>query len=57
MMTFEERVVAVAQLGFTERQARFLVHVMLFGGLCLPRQYARFNGRAAMLSPSFSPSS
>jgi len=46
MMTFEERAAAVAQLGFTERQARFLVHVMLFGGLCLPRQYARFNGRA-----------
>jgi len=45
-MTFEDRVKAVMTLDFTERQARFLVHVMLFGGVCLPRQYARFNGRA-----------
>ena len=45
-MTMEERTAAVERLGFTERQARFLVQVMLFGGLCLPRQYARFNGRA-----------
>jgi hypothetical protein len=46
MMTFEERVTAIARLGFTERQARFLVHVMLFGGVCLPRQYARSAGTA-----------
>jgi hypothetical protein len=45
-MTIQDRIRAVAALGFTDRQARFLVHVMLFGGLCLPRQYARFNGRA-----------
>ena len=46
MMTMEERTAAVARLGFAERQARFLVHVMLFSGLCLPRQYARAAGIA-----------
>ena len=45
-MTIDDRVRAVTALGFTERQAGFLVHVMLFGGVCLPRQCARFNGRA-----------
>lgn len=45
-MTPEERVQAVADFGFTERQARFLVTVMLFGGLCVPKQYARFAGTA-----------
>jgi hypothetical protein len=29
-------------LGFTPRQASFLVTVMLHGGVCLPRQYAAF---------------
>ena len=43
-MTFEERTQAVASLGFTERQARFLVTVMLHSGVCVPRQYARFAG-------------
>jgi hypothetical protein len=28
--------------GFTERQARFLVTVMLHAGVCVPRQYATF---------------
>jgi hypothetical protein len=28
--------------GFTERQARFLVTVMLHAGVCVPRQYASF---------------
>ena len=46
MMAFEDRATAVARLGFTERQARFLVHVMLFSGLCVPRQYARSAGIA-----------
>ena len=32
-MTIEDRVKAVMALDFTERQACFLVHVMLFGGL------------------------
>jgi hypothetical protein len=41
-MTFNERVTAIARLGFTERQARFLVTVMLHSGVCVPRQYARF---------------
>jgi hypothetical protein len=30
--------------GFTERQARFLVTVMLHSGVCVPRQYATFSG-------------
>ena len=32
-MTAEERVKAVAEFGFTERQARFLVMVMLHSGV------------------------
>jgi hypothetical protein len=43
-MTREDRVNAVANFGFTERQARFLVTVMLNGGVCVPRQYAQFVG-------------
>jgi hypothetical protein len=45
-MNFDERVQAVAKFGFTERQARFLVTVMLHAGVCVPRQYARFAGTA-----------
>jgi hypothetical protein len=43
-MTFEARVQAVGALGFTERQARFLVTVALHGGYCLRRQYEAFAG-------------
>jgi hypothetical protein len=43
-MNFDERVQAVAKKGFTERQARFLTIVMLYAGVCVPRQYARFCG-------------
>jgi hypothetical protein len=43
-MTDQERIDAVARLGFTERQARFLVTVMAHSGVCLPRQYAAFAG-------------
>jgi hypothetical protein len=43
---FEDRITAIAEFGFTERQARFLDLVMLFGGLCVPRQYATFAGTA-----------
>lgn len=45
-MTFEDRVKAVAEFGFTERQAGFLVTVMLHSGVCVPRQYASFAGTA-----------
>jgi hypothetical protein len=45
-MTFDERVNAVSEFGFTTRQARFLLTVMLHGGVCVPRQYARFAGIA-----------
>ena len=38
-MTFAERVHAVAKKGFTERQAGFLVTVMLHSGVCVRRQY------------------
>src|SRR5437773_9264936 len=43
-MTFDERAQVVAKAGFTERQARFLVTVMLHSGVCVPRQYATFCG-------------
>ena len=43
-MTTDERVQAVVDFGFTERQARFLVLVMRHAGVCVPRQYARFAG-------------
>ena len=43
-MTPEDRVKAIAELGFTERQARFLVTVMLHSGVCLLRQYSAFAG-------------
>ena len=43
-MTFDDRVQVVAKKGFTDRQARFLVTVMLHAGVCVPRQYARFCG-------------
>jgi len=42
----EQRLKAVDEFGFTERQARFLVTVMLHGGVCVPRQYAAFCGIA-----------
>jgi len=45
-MTTSERVQAVADYGFTERQARFLVLVMRHAGLCIKRQYATFAGIA-----------
>jgi hypothetical protein len=45
-LTFEDRVKAVTEFGFSERQSRFLVTVMLHGGVCVPRQYARFAGIA-----------
>src|SRR2546426_204729 len=41
-LTFEDRVKAVSKFGFSERQASFLVTVMLHAGVCVPRQYARF---------------
>jgi hypothetical protein len=45
-MTFDERVQTIGKFGFTDRQARFLVTVMLHAGVCVPRQYARFAGSA-----------
>ena len=41
-MTWEERLQAVRVMGFTERQAGFLVTVMLYAGVCLGRQYCTF---------------
>src|SRR5204862_6327664 len=43
-LTPDDRVRAVVDLGFTERQARFLVTVMLHSGVCLLRQYTAFAG-------------
>lgn len=45
-MTHEDRVHAVIDFGFTERQARFAVLVMRHAGVCVPRQYASFSGIA-----------
>lgn len=42
----DERVHSIADMGFTERQARFLALVMRHAGVCLPRQYAGFAGIA-----------
>ena len=42
-MTFEARASAVVAAGFTERQARFLVTVMLHSGVCMIRQYCAFS--------------
>ncbi len=39
-----ERLQAIAAFGFTERQARFLVHVLLHAGVFVERQYCRFAG-------------
>ena len=38
----QERVDAVQSFGFTERQARFLVHVLVHSGVFLERQYRTF---------------
>ena len=43
-MTWEERLQGVRLQGFTDRQAGFLVTVMLHSGVCLLRQYERFAG-------------
>lgn len=41
-MTFDAQVRAVADLGFTRRQAGFLVQVLRHAGVCLPRQYCDY---------------
>ena len=45
-MTFRERIKAVCEFGFAPCQAGFIVTVMLHGGVCVPRQYARLAGTA-----------
>ena len=45
-MTPDPRIEQVAACGFTERQARFLVTVMLHAGVCLGRQYCAASGIA-----------
>src|SRR5437773_927577 len=40
------RVGTLMRFGFTERQARFLVHVLVFSGVFLERQYRTFTGLA-----------
>ena len=42
-MTFEERVTAIRPKGFTDRQARFLVTVLLHAGVCMVRHYCAFS--------------
>lgn len=43
-MTWDERRDALCELGFTERQAGFLVTVMLHSGVCFGRHYRTFAG-------------
>lgn len=43
-MTLEERTKALAAKGYTDRQAQFLVTVMLHSGVCVVRQYCAFSG-------------
>ena len=45
-MTTEDRVKAIVEFGFLERQARFLEVVLRQAGVCVPRQYASFAGIA-----------
>jgi len=45
-LTTEDRVTAIADFGFSERQARFLEVVLRHAGVCVPRQYASFAGIA-----------
>ena len=45
-MTWPERVARVQLHGFTERQAGFLVTVMLHAGVCVGRQYCTYAGMA-----------
>ncbi len=45
-MTFDDRVAALAFLGLTPRQTRFVATVALHSGYCLRRQYAAFAGIA-----------
>src|SRR6516164_3806826 len=40
------RVEALRSFGYTERQARFLAHVLIFSGVFLERQYRAFSGLA-----------
>ena len=40
------RVGTLIRFGFTERQARFQVHVLVFSGVFLERQYRAFTGLA-----------
>jgi hypothetical protein len=40
------RVAAIMAFGFTERQARFLVNVLVFSGVFIERQYRAFTGVA-----------
>jgi len=41
-MTRREQIAAVADLGFTERQAGFLVTVLIHAGVCVRRQYCAY---------------
>ena len=45
-MTHVDRVSAIVSRGYTERQARFVLLVMLHSGVCTVRQYCEFSGIA-----------
>jgi len=46
-MTLEERTTAVQHLGYTEREASFLVDAALHSGYFLMRQFSATNGKVA----------
>ena len=54
-MTTAERVHAIVDYGFTERQSRFLVLVMRHSGLCIKRQYGAFAGVARSVVENVQP--
>jgi len=43
-MTHEDRLNAIVSRGYTERQARFILLVMLHSGVCTVRQYCDYSG-------------
>ena len=53
-LTFEGRVATLKDEGFTERQAAFLVTVMLHAGVCMVRQYCALPASRTATTPASS---
>ncbi len=50
-MTNGDRIQAIQRFGFSRRQAGFLVIVMSYSGVCLPRQFATLAVGGAWVAP------